>query len=279
MRSVKGPGRSFAQRGWWLAAARSPGAEPSRREASWPGRHEGESHVLKAWGMGEQELGKVLVLQTPQCDKTLSLLGHRSPSYPSPLHLLQLVGVWASMGDLDLRRFIGPVLRWSDVKEPRLSCLWVKRAFTLAEPRLDWGAVVRGHGLVRLDMLNILGNVMLGALGLRLLPVTLQGAVVMLQLNAPGMKMFIFLGHLGDTSSEALYLCLEIAERGVKKRRRGLIGEGANWAGQLREQWIVFSSGEGEDLRQGASLQKIKWEKQSLNFGHRCGAGQRLSNA
>ncbi|CAL8168946.1 unnamed protein product [Prunus armeniaca] len=118
---------------------------------------------------------------------------------------------------------MGPVLRWSDVKESRLSCLWVKRAFTLAEPRLDWGAVVRGHGLVRLDMLNILGNVMLGALGLRLLPVTLQG--------------------------------------------------------QLREQWIVFSSGEDEDLRQEASLQKIKWEKQSLSFGHRCGAGQRLSNA
>ncbi|CAL9019061.1 unnamed protein product [Prunus brigantina] len=42
---------------------------------------------------------------------------------------------------VDLHQFMGPILRWGDVKEQQLSCLWVKRAFTLAEPRLDRGAI------------------------------------------------------------------------------------------------------------------------------------------
>lgn len=83
-------------------------------------------------------------------------------------------------------------------------------ALTLAEPRLDQSAVVGVHWLIRLGMLNILGIVMLGALGLSPLPVMLQGAIVMLQLDVLGMKMFVFLGHLGNTSTEALHFCLEI---------------------------------------------------------------------
>ncbi|CAL8174999.1 unnamed protein product [Prunus armeniaca] len=46
---------------------------------------------------------------------------------------------------VDLHRFMGPIPRWGDVKEPQLSCRWVKRAFTLTKPRLDRGAMVRGH--------------------------------------------------------------------------------------------------------------------------------------
>ncbi|CAL9007256.1 unnamed protein product [Prunus brigantina] len=48
------------------------------------------------------------------------------------------------------------------------------------------------------------------SLGLRPLPVTLQGAVVMLQLDVLGMKMFAFLGHLGNAGAKALHLCLEV---------------------------------------------------------------------
>ncbi|CAL8174998.1 unnamed protein product [Prunus armeniaca] len=38
----------------------------------------------------------------------------------------------------------------------------------------------------------------------------LQGAIVMLELNVLGMKMVVFLGHLGDASAEELHLCLKI---------------------------------------------------------------------
>ena len=77
----------------------------------------------------------------------------------------------------------------------------------LAEPRLDWGDVLRGHWL---GGLNILGKLMLGTLGLRLLPVTLEGAIVMFQLDVLCVKVFVFLEHLGDAGPKELYLCLEI---------------------------------------------------------------------
>ncbi|CAL8107494.1 unnamed protein product [Prunus armeniaca] len=78
------------------------------------------------------------------------------------------------------------------------------------------------------------------------------------------MKMVTPLGHLDDTGAEELHLGLEIdlrrrsplggtllgvlrwaswlssvgmAECGVKKRRRGRMGEGASWAG--REKWVL----------------------------------------
>ncbi|CAL8993893.1 unnamed protein product [Prunus brigantina] len=82
--------------------------------------------------------------------------------------------------------------------------------------------MVKGHRLVQLGMLNILGNVMLGAWDLRLLPVTLQGAVVMLELNVLGMKMVVFLRYLGDASAEALQLCLEISICWREVKVRGL---------------------------------------------------------
>ncbi|CAL2238072.1 unnamed protein product [Prunus armeniaca] len=97
-----------------------------------------------------------------------------------------------------------PVPRRGDVKEPRLGRLRMEGAFTLAGPRLDWGTMVRRHRLVWLGTLRFLGKATLGALGLIHLPVTLQGAVVMLELNVLGLKMVIFLGFLGDTGAEAL---------------------------------------------------------------------------
>ncbi|CAL2276243.1 unnamed protein product [Prunus armeniaca] len=83
-------------------------------------------------------------------------------------------------------------------------------AFTLARPRLDWDTMVGVLRLVWLGMLRFPGKATLGALGLVLLPVTLQDAVVMLQLNILGMKMVIPLGHLSDTGMEELHLGLEI---------------------------------------------------------------------
>ncbi|CAL2255796.1 unnamed protein product [Prunus armeniaca] len=67
-------------------------------------------------------------------------------------------------------------------------------AFTLAEPILDWGTIAGVHRLIWLGMLSILGKVKLGALGVSPLPVTLQRAVVMLQLDIFGMEMFPFEG-------------------------------------------------------------------------------------
>ena len=64
--------------------------------------------------------------------------------------------------------------------------------------------------LVWLGMLMFPGKAALGALGLVLFPVTLQGAVVMLQLNVLGKKMVTLLGHLDDTGAEELYFGLEI---------------------------------------------------------------------
>ncbi|CAL9009866.1 unnamed protein product, partial [Prunus brigantina] len=54
------------------------------------------------------------------------------------------------------------------------------------------------------------GKAALGALGLVLFPVTLQGAVVMLQLNILGKKVVTLLGHLDDTGAEEFHLGLEI---------------------------------------------------------------------
>lgn len=59
-------------------------------------------------------------------------------------------------------------------------------------------------------MLNILGNVLLGTLGVGPLPVMLQGATIMPQFDVLGMKMFVFLQHFGNTGMKALYFCLEI---------------------------------------------------------------------
>ncbi|CAL9012741.1 unnamed protein product [Prunus brigantina] len=80
----------------------------------------------------------------------------------------------------------------------------------MREKAVTWSTPDEDHQLVRLGVLNILGKVLLGALGMSLLLVTLQGTTIMLQLNVPGTKMFVFLQHLGNTSMEALHFCLEI---------------------------------------------------------------------
>ncbi|CAL8112659.1 unnamed protein product [Prunus armeniaca] len=71
-------------------------------------------------------------------------------------------------------------------------------------PLLDWDTVVRVLRLVWLGMLRFPGKAALGALGLIYLSVTPQCAVVMLELDVLSMKMVIFLGHFGDTGTEAL---------------------------------------------------------------------------
>ena len=53
----------------------SLGAGPSQREVSWLGRHEGESWVLKACGVGRQGLGNVPILPMPLCGKVARLVG------------------------------------------------------------------------------------------------------------------------------------------------------------------------------------------------------------
>ncbi|CAL2229434.1 unnamed protein product [Prunus armeniaca] len=68
---------------------------------------------------------------------------------------------------------MGSVLWWGDLKEPLLGGLRMEGAFTLVEPRLDWGTMARVYWLVWLGMPNILAKVMLGALGLSPLPVSL----------------------------------------------------------------------------------------------------------
>ncbi|CAL8174612.1 unnamed protein product [Prunus armeniaca] len=105
---------------------------------------------------------------------------------------------------------MGPVPRRGDAEEPRLGCLRMEGTLTLARPRLDWDTMVGVLRLVCLGTLRFLGKATLGALSLIHLPVTLQRAVVMFQLNVLGMKMVILLGHLGDTGSEELHLGLEI---------------------------------------------------------------------
>ena len=77
-------------------------------------------------------------------------------------------------------------------------------AFILAGPRLDYGTMVGVLWLVWLGMLMFPGKAALGALGLVLFPVTLQGAVVVLELNVLGMEVVVPLRHLGDTSTEKL---------------------------------------------------------------------------
>ncbi|CAL9019241.1 unnamed protein product [Prunus brigantina] len=109
-----------------------------------------------------------------------------------------------------LHWFMGPVPRRGDAEEPRLGRLRMEGAFTLAGLRLDWGTMVGVLRLVWLGTLRFLGKATLGALGLIHLPVMLQRAVVMLQLNILGMKMVLLLGHLGDTGAKKLHLGLEI---------------------------------------------------------------------
>ncbi|CAL2247841.1 unnamed protein product [Prunus armeniaca] len=103
-----------------------------------------------------------------------------------------------------------PVPRRGDAEKPRLGRLWMEGAFTLAGPRLDWDTVVGVLRLVWLGTLRFPGKAALGALGLIHLPVTLQCAVVVLELDVLSMKMVIFLRHLGNTGAEALQFCLEI---------------------------------------------------------------------
>lgn len=64
--------------------------------------------------------------------------------------------------------------------------------------------------LVWLCAFRFRGKAALGALGLVPFPVTLQGAVVVLQLNILGVKMVTPLGHLDDTGAEEFHLGLEI---------------------------------------------------------------------
>ncbi|CAL9024432.1 unnamed protein product, partial [Prunus brigantina] len=176
------------------AAARSPGAEPSQREASWPGRHEGEFRALEVRCVGGHGLDKVL--RTPRCGKPREWVSPNGPRCDPSI-------------PVDLGWFMGSVPRRGDAEESRLGRLRMEGAFTLAGPKLDWGTMVGVFWLVRLGMLRFLGKATLGALGLVPLPVTLQGAVVMLQLNVLGMKMVIPLGHLGDAGAKELYLGLE----------------------------------------------------------------------
>ena len=111
---------------------------------------------------------------------------------------------------VDLCWFMGPVPWRGDAEKPRLGHFRIEGAFTLAGPRLDWDIVVGVLRLVWLCTLRYLGRAVLGALGLIHLPVTLQCAVVMLELDVLSMKMVIFLRHPGDTGAEALQFCLEI---------------------------------------------------------------------
>ena len=73
--------------------------------------------------------------------------------------------------------------------------------------------------LVWLCALRFLGKAVLGALDLVPFPVTLQDAVVVLQLNILGVKMVTPLGHLDDTGAKELHLGLEI-----DLRRRSPLG-------------------------------------------------------
>ena len=94
---------------------------------------------------------------------------------------------------VDLCWFMRPVPWWGDAEKPRLGRFRMEGAFTLAGPRLGWDIVVGVLRLVWLCTLRYLGRAVLGALGLIHLPVTLQCAVVMLELDVLSMKMVIFL--------------------------------------------------------------------------------------
>ncbi|CAL2246428.1 unnamed protein product [Prunus armeniaca] len=96
---------------------------------------------------------------------------------------------------VDLGRDIGLILRWGNVEKPRFGLFWMKVAFALAEPKLDRGAMMGDHWLVRLGVLNILG------------------VIIMLQLDILGTKVFIVLRRLGHTVAEVVYLILEIPLR------------------------------------------------------------------
>ncbi|CAL2257604.1 unnamed protein product [Prunus armeniaca] len=108
----------------------------------------------------------------------------------------------------------------------------MEETFTLAGPRLDWGTVVRGHWLVWLGTLRFLGKATLGALDLIHLPVTLQCVVVMLKLNVLGMKMVIFLGHLGDSGGSPA-LPRDWHQLKVSSRRYPHGGYGAEYHGYV----------------------------------------------
>ncbi|CAL8998227.1 unnamed protein product [Prunus brigantina] len=120
----------------------------------------------------------------------------------------------------------------------------MERAFTLVEPRLDWGAVVRGHWLVWLGVLNILCNVMLGAWDLRLLLVTLQAR----RRSSSAWRLASVEGFLREDGGES----------GLVERNRIQVSFPTNSAkqlmlffgeGQLRDKGFVFRCGECEDLQ------------------------------
>ncbi|XP_008233088.1 PREDICTED: uncharacterized protein LOC103332159 [Prunus mume] len=61
---------------------------------------------------------------------------------------------------VDIGRDMEPILWWGNVETPRLGRLYMKVAFALAEPGLDWGAMTGGYWLVRLGVFNILDKTM-----------------------------------------------------------------------------------------------------------------------
>ncbi|CAL9021025.1 unnamed protein product [Prunus brigantina] len=175
---------------------------------------------------------------------------------------------------VDLGRDMEPILWWGNVEKQQFGRLWMKVAFALAEPGLDWGTMTGDHWLVRLGVFNIL--------------VTLQGSTIMLQLDILGTKMFVVLHHLGHTGVEALHLLLEIQLhrrflfRGIPTGGVALgivAGLARHGRGVNLEKCRIFSREEGEDLRGWKNLQKTRRKKQLSSFGHRCGACQRLSDA
>ncbi|CAL2239032.1 unnamed protein product [Prunus armeniaca] len=118
---------------------------------------------------------------------------------------------------------------------------------TLAGPRLDWGTMVGMLRLVWLCAFRFRGKAAFGALGLVPFPVTLQDAVVLTTLarrsSTSAWRLTSADGPLWEVPSWGV-LCwasrlpsVGMAECGVKKRRRGRIGEGASWAG--REKWVL----------------------------------------
>lgn len=105
---------------------------------------------------------------------------------------------------VNLGRDMGQILRWGNVE---------KVAFAVAEPGLDQGVMMGGHWLVQFGVFNLLGKVLLGSLGVSPLPVMLQGATIMLQLNILGTKVFVVLCHLGHIGTKAFHLIPKIPLR------------------------------------------------------------------
>ncbi|CAL8168793.1 unnamed protein product [Prunus armeniaca] len=70
--------------------------------------------------------------------------------------------------------------------------------------------MARDDWLVRLGAFNTLDEVLLGELVVSVLPITLQGFVVVLQFEILSTKVFIVLCHLCDTGTKALQFDLEV---------------------------------------------------------------------